>query len=95
MSQYLTLYPWTLKHPAIVELTPRTRIAYVELLADVAAHPKRITEKYLQHLIRKNHRDVLVEVGLIIDNGDGTYDVIQPDGMYAPLNHVAAEAVAQ
>lgn len=90
MSQYLTLYPWTLKHPAVIELTPRTRLAYIELLADVAAHPKRITDKYLAHLIRKNHRDALIDAGLIVDNGDGSYEVLQPRAQYAMLTRPAA-----
>lgn len=86
---HVQLHPWTLKHPAVVDLTVRARLAYVELLADTRA--EAITEKWLHRLIRKDHRESLIAAGLIVDNRDGTYSVIQPDGMYAPLG--ADEAV--
>ncbi|WP_411815692.1 hypothetical protein [Gordonia sp. SND2] len=85
MSTYTQLYPWTLKHPVVRDLTLRTQLAYVELLADVATHPVCISEKWIKRLIRKNHRDALISAGLIIRNDDDTYTVVQPTGMYAPL----------
>ncbi|QOC56071.1 hypothetical protein SEA_CLOWN_73 [Gordonia phage Clown] len=86
MSNYVRLYPWTLKHAAVLELTPRARLAYIELLADVATHPQdHVTEKWLHRLIRKDHREALLAAGLIVRNTDGTYTVVQPSGMYAPL----------
>lgn len=89
---HVRLHPWTLKHPAVVDLTVRARLAYVELLADTAARPEAITEKWLHRLIRKDHRESLIAAGLIVDNLDGTYSVIQPDGMYASLRRPEAHA---
>ncbi|KXT57338.1 hypothetical protein ACK8HH_17280 [Gordonia sp. LUNF6] len=85
MANYTRLYPWTLRHPAVRSLTFRARIAYVELLADTGSDPDRVDANTLAHLTRKDHRETLIEAGLIRANGDGTYAVIQPSDPLAAL----------
>lgn len=85
MANYTRLYPWTLRHPAVRDLTLRARIAYVELLADAGDRPDRIDARTLAHLVRKDHRETLTTAGLIVSNDDGTYSVIQPAGVSIPL----------
>ncbi|QKY78504.1 hypothetical protein SEA_ZITCH_58 [Gordonia Phage Zitch] len=78
MSNYVRLYPWTMRHPSVLHLSPRARLAYVELLAESCRYPGPIPERFLARLIRKDHRAALIAVGLIVDNGDDTYSVVQP-----------------
>lgn len=79
------LRPWTLKHPAFVTLTNRSKLAYIELLAETGHLGGTVSDSYLQHLIRKDHRGALLVAGLLVDNEDGTHTVIQPADAYTPI----------
>ncbi|AMS02891.1 hypothetical protein SEA_LENNON_55 [Gordonia phage Lennon] len=87
-DKYAVIYPWTLDHPDVLDLTLRARIAYVELIA-IAGADGIITDRRLERTMRKDHRERLIAAGLIVENDDphevGTYRVLQPESAYAPL----------
>lgn len=80
------LRPWTLQHPAFTALTPAAQLAYIHVLVATGHVGGQVTNHYLNTLVRKNHRDSLIDAGLITQVDDHYVRVVQPDDAYMPLD---------